>query len=310
MDLRGEDCKRIARAPAKLNLFLDVLGRCSDGFHDLETLMVPVRLADQVTFTPTTASISGQRHPIELVVRDCLSGTVAARSVVPQGSENLIVKGLELLRARSGCRMGARLELTKRIPMGAGLGGGSSDAASALRLANCAWHLNWPSSELLPIAAELGSDIPFFLAHGAAICRGRGERIESVPPLPRLHFVIVKPDESLSTGSVFTAHDSLASENNSKLPGQLNRLLASLQTRSWPDVGRWMHNRLQAAACVLSSWVETLRQAFARLDFVGHQLTGSGSAYFGVCRHAQSARRLANILRTQQLGTVYTTCSC
>src|SRR3954469_2666594 len=100
MDLRGDDCKRTARAPAKLNLFLDVLGRRTDGFHDLETLMVPVRLADQVTFTPTTLTAHEGRQPIELVVRKCLAGASAVRSTVPQGSENLVVKALEHFRVQ------------------------------------------------------------------------------------------------------------------------------------------------------------------------------------------------------------------
>src|SRR3954469_3653488 len=157
MDLRGDDCRRTARAPAKLNLFLDVLDRRSDGFHELETLMVPVRFADQVTFTSTVGPEESRRQPIELVTRYCWPGRSSAHPTVPEGSQNLIVKALELLRVRSGCSLGARVELTKRIPIGAGLGGGSSDAAAALRLANRGWDLNWPLSELAKIAAELGS---------------------------------------------------------------------------------------------------------------------------------------------------------
>src|SRR3954452_11511051 len=157
MDLRGDDCKRTARAPAKLNLFLDVFGRRSDGFHDLETLMVPVRLADQVTFTASDTP-RDNRRPIELTV----DNSSAAESI-PLGSENLIVKALELLQRRSGCALGGRVQLTKRIPISAGLGGGSSDAAAALRLANRVWRLDWPLSKLAEVAAELGSDVPFFL---------------------------------------------------------------------------------------------------------------------------------------------------
>src|SRR3954452_12228446 len=158
MDLRGDDCKRTAHAPAKLNLFLNVFGRRSDGFHDLETLMVPVRLADQVTFTASGAPRDNRREAIELII-DQLSPEVSA----PHGSENLIVKALELLQVRSGCALGGRVQLTKRIPISAGLGGGSSDAAAALRLANRAWRLDWPLSKLALVAAELGSDVPFFL---------------------------------------------------------------------------------------------------------------------------------------------------
>lgn len=311
MDLRGDDFKRFARAPAKLNLFLDVLGRRGDGFHDLETLMVPIRLADQVSFTPSPAAV-GER-PGEIRLDVCTSWPVRfppPRQDVPTGPDNLIVRSLELLRQRSGCTQGAVVELVKRIPMAAGLGGGSSDAAAVLRLANRGWQLHWSDERLLQLAAELGSDIPFFLSHGAAICRGRGERIERLPPLPPLYFVIVKPIEALNSGEVFSAHDSLGESAPQIARGQLNRLVANLYIGGWRNVGMWMHNRLQAAASLLSPCVDKLRRIFAELDFVGHQLTGSGSAYFGICRHAQHARRLATILRTRQLGLVYATRSC
>ena len=310
MDLRGDDFKRSIRAPAKLNLFLDVLGRRGDGFHDLETLMVPIRLADQVSITPTS-SPSDLPGEIGLDVHTCWPIYSSNRFPdVPPGAENLVVKSLKLFQERSGCRFGARVELVKRIPMAAGLGGGSSDAAAALRLANRVWQVNWDDSRLAELAAELGSDIPFFLSHGAAICRGRGERVERLPPLPPLYFVVVKPAEALGAGEVYGAHDSMADQKPPIARGQLNRLIANLYLGGWHDVGMWMHNRLQAAASVVSPCVDKLRRVFAEFDFVAHQLTGSGSAYFGICRHAAHARRLASILRTRQLGLVYATRSC
>jgi 4-diphosphocytidyl-2-C-methyl-D-erythritol kinase len=114
----------------------------------------------------------------------------------------------------------------------------------------------------------------------------------------------------LGTGEVYGAHDSLAEQDSQVASGQLNRLIANLYLGGWHDVGMWMHNRLQAAASLISPCVEKLRRVFAEFDFVAHQLTGSGSAYFGICRHAAHARRLASILRTRQLGLVYATRSC
>ncbi len=310
MDLHGDD--RTALAPAKLNLFLDVLSQRSDGFHNLETLMVPIRLADQITFTPSFLASDDIPGDIRLDIHVCWPrGSPLSSQTVPPGSENLIVRSLELLRKRSGSVFGAHVELVKRIPMAAGLGGASSDAAAALRLANRGWRINWSLERLAKLAAELGSDVPFFLSHGAAICRGRGEQIESLPPLAPVHFVVVKPAESLSTGDVYRAYDSSSGgTRTAAAAGQLNRLVEDLYIGGRRSIGRWMQNRLQEAASVLLPAVHTLRQAFAELDFVGHQLTGSGSAYFGVCRHAQHARRLASILRSRQLGLVYATRSC
>jgi 4-diphosphocytidyl-2-C-methyl-D-erythritol kinase len=313
MNLRRDDLKRIDHAPAKLNLFLELLGRRDDGFHELETLMVPIRLADSVSFLPMRSDGKGQPGQILLDVRTCWP--VRSRiecAPIPAGSDNLVVRALELLRQRSGCDLGACVGLAKRIPAAAGLGGGSSDAAAALRLANHSWNIHWPNDRLAEVAAEIGSDVPFFLQKGAAICRGRGERIERLPAIAPLHVVMVKPPVGLDTGEVYQAYAASMDcrSDAGASAGRLTELLSRLTSGRARDLGQWMHNRLQKAASSLSPWVDKVRMVFDQLNFAGHQLSGSGSAYFGVCRHAQHARRLATILRTRQLGLVYATRSC
>src|SRR5690606_4305446 len=118
---------------------------------------------------------------------------------LPTDRSNLAVRAVELLQARAGIEAGATMRLVKRIPSAAGLGGGSSDAAAALMAANQAWGLNWSVSKLETLAGELGSDVPFFLTPGAAICRGRGERVEPLPRTMPLHVVVVRPPVGLST---------------------------------------------------------------------------------------------------------------
>ena len=312
MNLRRDDHKRIALAPAKLNLFLELLGRRDDGFHELETLMVPIRLADTVSFLPVKPG-DGQAASILLDVRACCPiGVKTEADVIPAGLDNLVVRALDLLRQRSSCELGARVELVKRVPMAAGLGGGSSDAATALRLANRGWGINWTRDRLAEVAGEIGSDVPFFLASGAAICRGRGEHVERLPAIRPMHFVVIKPPEGLSTGAVYGAHAVAAKPSPSAraVHERLMEFVSRLSGGRSCDVGPWMQNRLQKAASSLSTWVDTIRMVFDELGFLGHQLSGSGSAYFGVCRHAQHARRLAAILRTRQLGLVFATRSC
>lgn len=312
MDLRRDHLKRTRRAPAKLNLYFEVLGRRSDGFHNVETLMVPLRLADAIALTPTPPAGNGRSGEITLDIRTSFPlRTPLESQQIPAGSANLVVKALELLRERSGCPPGARVELVKRIPLAAGLGGGSSDAAAALALANRAWDLRWPINRLVEVAAEIGSDVPFFLFDRPAICRGRGEQVSPLPSLKPLHFVIVKPPAGLSTADVYRMHEASGRDVPSTCSDDhLDRIAASLGGGQRLNDGRWMQNRLQAAAAALSPWVERLRAAFDQLDCLAHQLSGSGSAYFGVCRHAQHARRLATMLRSQQLGLVYATRSC
>jgi 4-diphosphocytidyl-2-C-methyl-D-erythritol kinase len=195
--------------------------------------------------------------------------------------------------------------LVKRIPSAAGLGGGSSDAAAALRLANSLWDLNWSTERLSEVAAEIGSDVPFFLGDGPALCRGRGERVEPVRGMRPLDFVIVKPPHDLSTADVYRAHAELANKVTSAAASSHKH--GAFSARNSLD---WMANRLESAAASLSPWIERLRAMFDSLGFLRHQLSGSGTAYFGVCRHAAHARRLATILRVRQLGLVYATRSC
>ncbi|HJQ80060.1 MAG TPA: 4-(cytidine 5'-diphospho)-2-C-methyl-D-erythritol kinase [Lacipirellulaceae bacterium] len=309
MFFRSDNPPRMARAPAKLNLYLEITGQRGDGYHELETLMVPVHLADGLWFqasTPTDENVPGS---IELEVHTRFAVRPPPQdSNVPAGSNNFIVRALELLRQRSGCRIGARVGLIKHIPVAAGLGGGSSDAAAALRLANIGWKLHWDTDRLAKLAAEIGSDVPFFVYGGAAICRGRGERVERLPSMPTLHFVIAKPASGLSAADVYRSYDQLS--QSERFTGESLSVLSKITGRSWGDFVYWMRNGLESAAARLSPWIDQARKVFSELDFVAHQLSGSGSAYFGVCRHAQHARRLASILRTRQLGLVYATRSC
>jgi 4-diphosphocytidyl-2-C-methyl-D-erythritol kinase len=310
MNFRRDELKRTARAPAKLNLVLDLLGRRDDGFHEVETLMVPVRLADSLSFVPLRPDEC--RVPGELQLEVVATAPLSSRqnqTPVPVGKDNLVVRALNLLQERSGCEHGARVELVKRIPIAAGLGGGSSNAAAALRLANCGWGIGWSDGRLSQLAAEIGSDVPFFISNGAAVCRGRGERVEHLAALSPIDVVIIKPPVEFSTTDVYRAYDSLPNVSAANT-SRVSQWLPAFASSRCCEIGRRMRNALQAAASLLSPWVEKLRQAFNELDFVGHQLSGSGSAYFGVCRHPQHARRLANILQTKQLGFVYATRSC
>lgn len=308
MNLRRDELKRTIRSPAKLNLYLNVLGRRDDGFHALETLMVPVPLWDGLSISPTPAGAGGPGGDLELVVHRSVVGG-SSQWAIPATQDNLVIRALAALRRFSGCTLGAKVELVKRIPAGAGLGGGSSDAAAALRLANDVWRLGLDRSQLVDIAAQLGSDVPFFLADGAAVCRGRGEHVERVAAVP-LHFVLAKPPVDLSTAEVYRAYDALDTSGPHRERSHLDDAVKALRSGRLAQLAAAMHNGLQAAAAASTPWVEKARAAFSRLDFLAHQLSGSGSTYFGLCRHAQHARRLASALRNRDVGLVYALRSC
>ena len=175
-------------APAKINLHLEVLGLRADGFHELAMVMQSIDLLDGLELAPTA---DAQIH---------LS---CDRPGLPTDSSNLIVRAGELLRARSALpELGARIHLRKRIPIGAGLAGGSSDGAAALVGLNALWDLGFSAAELAALAAELGSDMPFCLDGGTQLCFGRGERLEPVaaPPAEGMAVLLLKhPEASVST---------------------------------------------------------------------------------------------------------------
>lgn len=281
-------------APAKLNLYLEVLGRRADGFHEIETLMVSVSLFDQLRLTPHTGSqiefrcewVSGYGSTLDL-------------GKLPTDSSNLVVRALNRLREVSGVQQGLRVELRKRIPTSAGLGGGSSDAAAALIGANQIWNLNWSRERLSEIASELGSDVPYFFFGAPAVCRGRGEQIEPIASDLQQHVVIIRPPEGLSTPAVYKQVEL------SSIPNRIEPTLACMQGRQVRDISRCMFNRLQPAATRVSPWIGRLQREFDRLDVLGHQMSGSGSSYFGFCRSARHARRIGSMLRARCPGRVY-----
>jgi len=291
----------VIQAPAKLNLFFEVLAKRNDGYHEIETLMCPIDVYDTLHF---------QEDPngrLELRCRRVVGvGGSGGRGLdeVPEGPENLVFRAVELVRRRAKVQRGANLWLVKRIPAMAGLGGGSSDAVAALVAANEGWRLGRPRDELAEWAAELGSDVPFFLAGGSAVCRGRGERVEGVPGLGALHFVVVRPPAGLSTGAVYDAC------RPTEQPQTARPLVDALRRGDWKQAGRRLSNGLQSAAEELSPWVKRLRREFSKLDCVGHAMSGSGTSYFGLCHDRRHARRCARRLEAMGVGAVFAVRSC
>jgi 4-diphosphocytidyl-2-C-methyl-D-erythritol kinase len=291
----------VIQAPAKLNLFFEVLARRADGYHEIETLMCPIDLYDTLHFQEDA---SGEvRLRCRRVFGAGVGGGRGLRDL-PEGPDNLVVRAAELVRRRAGVSRGARLLLTKRIPAAAGLGGGSSDAAAALVAANEGWRLGRSRDELAAWAAELGSDVPFFLADSPAVCRGRGERVEPVAGLGSMSFVLVYPPEGLSTATVYRLCRPAAQAES------VRPLLDAIQSGDWKQAGRRLWNRLQPVAETLSPWVARLRREFSQLDCLGHGMSGSGSSYFGLFRHARHARRSARRLYAKGLGAVFAVRSC
>jgi 4-diphosphocytidyl-2-C-methyl-D-erythritol kinase len=263
--------------PAKVNLFLEVLARRPDGYHELATLMMAVSLYDTLEFTEESSEATALR---------CDDPSLST------GPENLICRAVELVRRQSGRSDGVGIRLWKRIPVAAGLAGGSSDAAATLAGLNRLWQLGWDRSKLIRLGADLGSDVSFFFAAPAAWCTGRGEQIERLRLGRALDLVLVVPPLGLSTAAVFRG----VTVPNDPRSGAAVRQAATLGDVR--ELGRQLHNRLQPAAEQLCPAVADLFARLAGLGPAGQLMTGSGSTVFALCRNPGEALSLARALHS------------
>lgn len=251
-------------APAKLNLFLHVTGRRDDGYHLLESAFVLIDWADTLHFE--------RRHDARLQRHD-LTETLPA--------DDLCLRAARTLQAASGTTWGVDISIQKALPSGAGLGGGSSDAATVLLALNRLWDLHWPRARLMALAAGLGADVPFFVFGEDALAEGIGERLRpldaGVVDLPdHAAFAVVKPPASIPTASIFASPHLSRSTPSAILSGFLER--SALQALGCGP-GEFGRNDLQAPAVAVCSDVgEALQRVQAR--FGNARMTGSGSAVF------------------------------
>ncbi|MEY3206064.1 MAG: 4-diphosphocytidyl-2-C-methyl-D-erythritol kinase [Planctomycetota bacterium] len=280
------------RAAAKLNLSLAVLARRPDGYHEIESLMVPVSLHDTLVVRATeTPGISLRvRYAGALATAD---GSVLAGDV-PTDGRNLVVRAAEALAAEAGVTQGLDIELAKEIPAGSGLGGGSSDAAAVLMAAARVWGLDWSPAQLAAVGARIGSDVPWFFAGGPAIASGRGEVLDSVADIPPLPAVIVRPTAGLSTAAVYGQCTPDPARR-----GDAARLATAL-AHGDGRAATLMHNALEAPARALCPDVDQLLDALARAGAAAPRLTGSGSACFALARTVTEARGIAARLEAQR----------
>ncbi len=247
---------------AKLNLSLDVLGLRPDGYHDIRSVVQTVSLADELSFAPA----------------DCL----VVESPISPPEQDLVWRAARLLQQAAHVAHGAHITVRKEIPVGAGLGGGSADAAATLVGLNELWDLDRDRTELMDIGGQLGSDVPFLIQGGTALLEGRGERVTALSGVGTAFFVVLWPKFSLATDQVYR-HAIAGSGQRSRT------LLAQLSTKRWQLAGNDLTTAAVAVAPELGRWVSELSGRTGKEP----QLTGSGSALFWLADSEPDARRLA-----------------
>ncbi|MEZ6048448.1 MAG: 4-(cytidine 5'-diphospho)-2-C-methyl-D-erythritol kinase [Planctomycetaceae bacterium] len=295
----------LMRAPAKLNLHLQVLGRRTDGFHDLETVMVKLALHDTLRLSKLSSSSSEDPSHINLSVLACapfFQQAAGSLPLIPTDERNLVVRAARLLQFETGCTAGADIELYKRIPVEAGLGGGSSDAAATLVGLNQLWGLSLSVTELETLAAKLGSDIPFFInTHTAALCRGRGELITPIPVRCNFPVLLAQPENGLSTPAVFKKWGEINAVSDQHSVGPI---LDALRLGKSATVSHLLSNALQSPAEHLSPQLLQLTSLLRKFNLPGFLMTGSGSCCFGLCHSFRQATSLSSHLRATRMARV------
>lgn len=268
-------------APAKINLVLEVLGRRDDGYHEVRSLMQAVDLCDVLSFE-SAGEIS----------LECSEASL-------QSVDNLAVRAAELLREVSGCRKGVKVKLQKRIPWGMGLGGGSSDAATTLLVVNRLWELGLATSDLVELAARLGSDVPFFIHRGLALVEGRGEKVVPLGTLPRHYFVLLVPPLPREPGKTKRLYSLLNRQHFTE--GQfVDRALKSWsqERRIAPDM---LFNVFDGIAFEAFPELEVYWRHLEQAGAAGIHLAGSGPALFALAADDADARDICRRLHQQGL---------
>lgn len=262
-------------AHAKINLALDVLARRPDGYHQVEMVLQTLELADRVTVWPAEGIQLRCDHP-----------------EVPAGEENLAWRAARLLLKRAGYAGGVGIHVEKRIPVAAGLGGGSADAAATLRAVNALLGLGASREELLDLAAELGSDVPFCLLGGTVLATGRGENLQPLPAAPMLWVVLVKPSRGLSTAHVYREWDYLPAPRHPDVQAVVRAVREGDGEALLASVG----NGLTAAAARLCPEILDLLEGLRAAGAAAVLLCGSGPTCAGLARTRAQAENLAAAL--------------
>jgi 4-diphosphocytidyl-2-C-methyl-D-erythritol kinase len=264
---------------AKINWRLRVLGKRPDGFHELCTVLQTVSLADSIRFEPSD----------ELTLECDSFG-------IPTDGRNLILRAAELLKRRYSVKVGARIRLLKRIPAPGGLGGGSSNGATALLGLSALWRIAPRPGELGSMAAELGSDVPFFLEGGTALGTGRGTEIRKLPEIERRSMLIVTPDVHVATADAFRG---LNLKRLTKTDPESILKLCRNEAQGLFDGRSALKNDFEASVCELFPEIERVRRTLLDSGASGVLLAGSGASVFAVFDKEETRQATLKALETE-----------
>ena len=276
-------------AYAKINLTLDVTGQRADGYHLVRMVMQSVSLYDTLTLS--------LRADAQNVLHLSDASTAEGAKELPLDATNLILRAVDAMQKKYSITYGIDVTLIKRIPMAAGLAGGSADAAAALVGMNHLFSLNLPAEELSEIALSLGADVPFCLTGGTKLAEGVGEILTDIPPMPESHILIAKPPVGVSTREVYTALDRKASGSYAAIAHpDVDGQIAALKRADLNGVSRLMGNVLETVTLMTTPAVGRIKDMMRTEGALGAMMTGSGPTVFGIFTDKGKADRAYDAL--------------
>ncbi|KAF1304086.1 4-(cytidine 5'-diphospho)-2-C-methyl-D-erythritol kinase [Candidatus Enterococcus willemsii] len=267
----------IEKAPAKINLGLDVLRKREDGYHELEMVMSSVDLADRLTFETLPTN--------EIIVE-------TNKAFLPIDKRNNVYQAASILKERYGIEEGIKISITKNIPVAAGLGGGSTDCAAALRGMNRLWELNLSMDELVSMGVQVGTDVPYCLYGTTAFIAGKGEIVQPLVPMPQCWVVLVKPRISVSTRKIFqqVEMDKLSHPD-------MNKLSAAILARDYQGMLQHMGNSLEDITIPKHPIIQQIKERMLKYGADAALMSGSGPTVFALCQKYSRAQRIVNGLK-------------
>lgn len=269
----------IEKAPAKINLGLDVLyKRESDGYHQLEMVMSSVDLADRLILE----EISEDKILIE-----------TNKAFLPIDKRNNVYQAAAMLKERYGITQGLKISIEKKIPVAAGLGGGSSDCAAALRGMNRLWDLNLSMAELIDIGVEIGTDVPYCLHGTTSFIAGKGEIVQPLAPMPQCWVVLVKPRMSVSTRKIFQQVQDV----NALTHPDMTLLSQAILAQDYEEMLRHMGNSLEDVTIPKYPVVQQIKDRMMKYGADIALMSGSGPTVFALCKQHSRAQRIYNGLK-------------
>jgi 4-diphosphocytidyl-2-C-methyl-D-erythritol kinase len=274
-------------AYAKVNLGLNVLQRREDGFHEVETVLHTVALHDDIFLREQGEGIR----------------VIADTDSIPTGPDSLVFRAATLLREEHNVKRPVEIEIRKKIPVAAGLGGGSADAAVTLMGLAHMWKLRLDGRDLTAVASRLGSDIAFFLTGGAAVARGRGERVQRLPALPATWVVLARPRFPVLTE---WAYRQIVPPEITNRP-DVGALVDAVRRRDVPAVGRLLGNVFEEVVGAHYPIVGEVKAQILRGEAYGAAMTGTGPTVFGLMANEPAARRVAETLSARSDVDIFVT---